>query len=199
MSATIETFTGVMFDLINPRIEDINIEDIAHAGSQLCRFTGHTKYHYSIAYHELLGSYRIPREFALEFLLHDAAESYVNDMSRPLKHMTECGKHYRPVEENIQALIRQKYGLPAVQSPIIHEIDNAMLLAEKEQLMPKNKWSEEDNTACLVSGHAAKVKIYECQPKHVKKSYLERFHQLTEGKYDRETLREVDYNQTSCV
>lgn len=180
-SATIETFTGVLFDILNPTLDMIDIRDIAHAGSQLCRFTGHTKFHYSIAQHELLGSFIVPRENALEFLLHDAAESYVNDMSRPLKHQTECGDHYRPVEEKIQSLIRKKFGLPKVQSPVIHEVDNAMLWAEKNQIMGSAKWSAESITACNVSVDRipADVKIHEHAPRFIERKFLERFAQLT--------------------
>lgn len=178
MSASIETYTGILFDILNPRIEDIRIEDIAHAGSQLCRFTGHTKHHYSIAQHELIGSYLVPEENALEFLLHDAAESYVNDMSRPLKYLTECGKHYRPVEDQIQGLIRLKYNLPEIQSPIIHDIDNGMLLAEKQQLMGTAIWSEQETKSCQVSGVPSDVVITEMLPRDVEKSFLIRFKQL---------------------
>lgn len=177
--AMIETYTGIMFDMLDPKPRMIDIRDIAHAGSLLCRWTGHTKYHYSIAQHELLGSYIVPEEFALEFLMHDAAESYVNDMSRPLKHMTDCGKHYRPVEDRIQSLIRTKYGLPKVQSPVIHEIDNAMLLAEKQQIMGNAIWSKKLTDDCLVSGAAAKVKIVRTPPEDVEFNFLKRFKELT--------------------
>lgn len=177
-TATIETFTGVMFDLLNPTLDMIDIKDIAHAGSQLCRFTGHTKFFYSIAQHEWAGSFLVPKENALEFLLHDAAESYVNDMSRPLKHMTECGIYYRPLEDRIQSLIRIKYGLPEVQTPIIHDFDNAMLLAEKEQLMGSTKRSEESKDACNVSGTAANVRIDEMHPRFIEENFLLRFEYL---------------------
>jgi 5'-deoxynucleotidase YfbR-like HD superfamily hydrolase len=180
MDACIETFTGVMFNLLHPTIEMIAIEDIAHSGSQLCRFTGHTRHHYSIAQHELHGSYLVPEENALEFLLHDAAESFVNDMSRPLKHMTAMGDLYRPIEENIQVLVRKKYGLPVIQSPIIHKIDNMMLLAEKKQLMGKADWLKmgienwEVNT-----NESANIVIQEMAPKEVELKFLKRFKQLT--------------------
>jgi hypothetical protein len=183
MDACIETFTGVMFNLLNPTIDMITIEDIAHSGSQLCRFTGHTRFHYSIAQHELLGSYLVPEKNALEFLLHDASESFVNDMSRPLKHMTAMGSLYRPIEENIQILVRQKYGLPAVQSPIIHTVDNMMLLTEKRQLMGKADWSKmgikswEINTAV-----AADISILEMSPREVEQKFLTRFRELTKIK-----------------
>ena len=165
---------------MNPTLGMISIRDIAHAGSQLCRFTGHTKFFYSIAQHELLGSYLVPRENALEFLLHDSAESYVNDMSTPLKHFTECGKYYRPVEDKIQILIRNKFGLPRIQSPVIKEVDTAMLLAEKDRLMP-GSWTEEEKIAWDVVGRMADVDIYEHAPRYIEATFLSRFEELTKG------------------
>jgi 5'-deoxynucleotidase YfbR-like HD superfamily hydrolase len=171
-----------MFDILNPTEEMVDILDIAHAGSQLCRFTGHTMFHYSIAQHELLGSFVVPPENALEFLLHDAAESYVNDMSRPLKHLTACGDAYRPIEEKIQVVIRKKFGLPIVQSPIIHTVDNMMLWAEKQQLMRKTAWPTEEAEKCHTRfdgffGTPPPV-IYELSPQYVKIKFLERFDEL---------------------
>ncbi|MHA1573246.1 MAG: hypothetical protein ACTSX8_04570 [Alphaproteobacteria bacterium] len=49
MNHTIQTYTGVTWDLLNPRVEDVNIEDIAHSLSLQCRFTGHSRVHYSVA------------------------------------------------------------------------------------------------------------------------------------------------------
>ncbi len=42
----IQTYTGKKFYPLNPRSEDINLIDIAHALSMQCRFTGHTKRFY---------------------------------------------------------------------------------------------------------------------------------------------------------
>ena len=175
----IKTFTGIAFDILNPTPDMISIRDIAHAGSQLCRWTGHTKFHYSIAQHELLGSYLVPEENALEFLLHDAAESYVNDMSRPLKHMSDCGTHYRPIEDHIQSLIREQFGLPQNQSAIIHEVDNMMLEAERQQLMNGGVELNDLETVCINTRAAAKVEIIKMVPEVVEYSFLERFKKLT--------------------
>lgn len=178
-SPTIETYTGKIFDLLNPTVEMIDIIDIAHAGSQLCRFTGHTKYHYSIAQHEWLGSYLVPQENALEFLLHDAAESFCSDISRPLKHMTAMGDLYRPIEDKIQNLIRIKYGLPKVQSSVIHTVDNMMLFAEKRQLMFGRPEPNDLGQVCIDTTREADVKIVQMSPIQVKNAFLSRFIELT--------------------
>lgn len=86
----IATITGRVVDLAAPTPDMIDIEDIAHALSLLCRYNGHVEYHYSVAQHSclvhdlLLG---FPREIAFAGLMHDAAEAYVGDMGSPLKKM----------------------------------------------------------------------------------------------------------------
>jgi len=134
-NACIETYSGKWFDILDPQPDQIDIESIAHALSMLCRFTGHVKHFYSVGQHSWLGSYIVPENYALEFLLHDSAEAFLGDMNRPLKHLTEAGPAYREIEYKIMAVIRQKFGLPQFQSEIIHTVDNQMLYAEKEQLM----------------------------------------------------------------
>lgn len=179
--AWIRTFSGKMFDLLDPQPEMIYIEDIAHAGSQMNRFTGHCRFPYPVTQHERLGSYLVPEEHALQFLLHDASESYLGDMNRPLKHFTDAGIAYQVVEAKIQALIYDVFGLSAIEAPIVKEIDNRMLCAEKRQLMPTPdfirdvrrfdfRWSKDTK--------AANVEIVETSFVDNKRMFLERFYQL---------------------
>ena len=177
--ASIETYSGKWFDILNPTPDMIDIESIAHATSMVCRFSGHTRHHYSVAQHSWLGSYFVPKEYRLEFLLHDASEAYIGDMSRPLKHCTEAGKYYREVEARISAVIREKFGLPAVQSDVIHVIDNQMLYAEKAQLMGDLTWSQEAIKVCECPDRTeAEVTIVEHTPKQIEQFFLVRFNQL---------------------
>jgi 5'-deoxynucleotidase YfbR-like HD superfamily hydrolase len=168
-----------MLDLLNPLEDQFEVRDIAHALSQLCRFTGQTRFFYSVGLHSLLGSYLVPKQNALEFLLHDSSESFLGDLSRPLKHLTAVGAPYREIEERMMQVIRKKFGLPALPSEVIHEVDNAMLLAEKNQLMSPIEWSKESKDKCLVeNSKAAKVVIYEVPCVEVEDQFLDRFEEL---------------------
>lgn len=61
----IQTFTGRRFWPLDPRPEDVCIEDIAHALSLKCRFGGHCTRFYSVAEHSVHVSNYVPAEFAL--------------------------------------------------------------------------------------------------------------------------------------
>src|SRR5208282_6622849 len=98
--AWIRTFSGGRFYVLEPRVEDVRIEDIAHALSMQCRFTGHVREFYSVAEHSVWVSRYSHREDALWGLLHDASESYIGDMSTPLKLQPEMSR-FRTTEKRI--------------------------------------------------------------------------------------------------
>ena len=47
----ITTVSGIHFYPLDPNPDDIDIKDIAHALSLICRANGHFKYFYSVAQH----------------------------------------------------------------------------------------------------------------------------------------------------
>ena len=73
----IQTYTGRQFWPLDPRIEDIDIHDIAHALSHQCRYSGHCLRFYSVAEHSVLLSHHVAGEHMLWALLHDAWEAYL--------------------------------------------------------------------------------------------------------------------------
>ena len=128
----IVTFTGRRFYPLAPRIEDLNIEDIAHALSNICRFTGHCRQFYSVAQHSLLASQYAPDWLKLSMLLHDASEAYLCDVSRPVKHAPGMAA-YRAAEQRLQNLIGQRFGV-FFDDAWVHTIDNRMLMTERRDL-----------------------------------------------------------------
>src|SRR5258708_39476115 len=83
---TIMLHSGAWFDFCAPASSCFNIEDIAHGLANICRYAGQCKRFYSVAEHSILVS-QTAKGFEYEALLHDAAEAFVGDISRPLKQM----------------------------------------------------------------------------------------------------------------
>jgi hypothetical protein len=148
MEPVIETYTGVMFNFLDPKQEDIKIEDIAHSLSLQCRFTGHCKYFYSVAEHsvavaDLLIKKYGDRKLALAGLLHDASEAYLSDLASPWKQYLD---HYDIVENNIEAHLDIKFGID-LRDKRIKEADIIMLSQEAHQLLPSkgDSWGWGEN------------------------------------------------------
>lgn len=85
------THTGKRPDLLHPRIEDICLEDIAHALARIGRFTGHGDCFISVAQHCVHVSDLCPFDLKPWGLLHDATEAYLGDVSSPLKQALRTG------------------------------------------------------------------------------------------------------------
>jgi hypothetical protein len=118
----------------DPQPEDIDIKDIAHSLSQLCRFTGHCEPFYSVAQHSVLVSEEVPREHKLAGLLHDAVEAYIGDIASPLKW--ELGPRVHELEDGIARVIFAKYGVPWPMHACIKRADLGLLATEGRDLMP---------------------------------------------------------------
>lgn len=143
----IQTFTGRKFYPLDPRPEDFCVDDVAHALSNICRFTGHTKDFYSVAEHSvrvcgyLASTGEIP-EVQYAGLMHDCAEAYVNDIARPLKRTPEF-QFYREAEEKIMVLASLEFGFIHPKSEAIDNADNVLLATEVRDLMadPPEEWA----------------------------------------------------------
>jgi hypothetical protein len=127
-----QTFTGLAFYPMDPRVEDIRIQDIAHSLGMICRYGGHVKRFYSVAEHCVLMSQAVAPENALWALLHDATEAYVGDMVRPLKHQLP---EYMAAEDRIMGLIATRFGLTGSMPAEVKEADNRILLNERAALL----------------------------------------------------------------
>jgi 5'-deoxynucleotidase YfbR-like HD superfamily hydrolase len=179
--AFIATASGKKFFLLEPRLEDIDIYDIAHALALQCRWTGHTKYHYSIAQHSYYCSFIGPDSEAFDRLMHDAAEAYIGDMNRPLKHYTQAGIFYRKVEANVQAAIAQRFGFSVVEPISVKLADNSMLYIEKDQIT-NAKFEEAQVWESYKEDAVVRVSIEEWTPAKAKQMFLTRFEDLYKGR-----------------
>lgn len=137
------TVTGVQVDLVRPEPGDINIRDISHHLSMLCRFNGAVERFYSIAEHSVrvadLAAVNGCRYIVqLAALLHDAHEAYTQDVIRPRKMYDEfMGSLVNSeLEDRFQALVARVFELPTSMAVAdsVKVFDNIMCRAECEQL-----------------------------------------------------------------
>lgn len=136
----IMTYTKKMFDPLAPETDLIDIVDIAHALSYLCRANGHFTQFYSVCQHSIncareAAARGYSRRVQLACLLHDASEAYLSDVTRPVKQELP---QYKQIEEPLQDAIWAKWlGAPLNETEYtqVFEIDDAILENEFVVLM----------------------------------------------------------------
>jgi len=138
MGDWMQTFGGRQFWPLDPRPEEIFLDDIAHALSLQCRYAGHCLEFYSTAQHSVLlaravrdaGGTMNEQRWAL---LHDAPEAYLVDVPRPLKgHLVG----YREAEDRVMAAVAERFGLSPAMPSIVHEFDGRIIGDERSNLAP---------------------------------------------------------------
>ena len=133
--ANITTYSGRAFDPIHPCAEEIDVRDIAHALSLLCRANGHFPTFYSIAQHSLhCAEEAAARGYSVRIrlacLLHDASEAYLSDLTRPVK---QTFTQYREIEARLQNMIYGvwlKEPLSDEELDCVSKVDDALLYHE---------------------------------------------------------------------
>jgi uncharacterized protein len=176
--AWIITYLGTKFYLLDPKPEMVHIEDIAHALSNIGRWTGHTRYHYSVAQHSYYASLIAPAKFAFDTLMHDASEAYLGDLNRPLKHFTPAGPAYLEIEAKVEEVIFKKFGVAFPLPEAVKEADTKMLYAEKAQLMNVTEATQYEARKWGRDETEADIRIQRWTPRHAKKMFLSRFWEL---------------------
>lgn len=169
--AWIQTYSGRRFCPTNPNPEAIVIQDIAHALSMQCRFSGHTAQFYSVAQHSVGVSYLCDEQDALWGLLHDASEAYLVDIPNPLKRSGQFDP-YLNFEKQMMEAVCKRFGLSEVEPPSVKRADKMMLNIEASQLMAplREDWTHTKDQNLF--------KIEPLQPADAKKLFLSRFFDL---------------------
>lgn len=144
----ITTYTGKHFDPTAPDKSLMDIRDIAHSLSLICRGNGHVNRFFSVAEHCIycakeayLRGYG--ERVALACLIHDGAEAYMSDVPRPFKR-TLAG--YIEAEEHMLDLIYEKFlgSLPTdEEAKLIKQIDDDLLYFDLRELLDEAPEGEE--------------------------------------------------------
>jgi len=137
----VQTYTGYWVDPLNVKPEQICIEDIAHSLSLQCRFNGHCLRFYSVADHSVRVAWALPDGLNQWGLLHDAAETYLPDIPRPIKRIIP---KYAELEEKLLQVIAKRFDLSWPMPKEVKLADDRMLTAERRDILipTKHKWTD---------------------------------------------------------
>lgn len=131
------TYSGIIFDLMNPDINKIHLADIAHGLAFNSRWNGATKAFYSIAEHSLRVADRVPEEAKLSALFHDSEESYWGDIIRPLKNIIAINSpEIIQRMRDLRYLIFEKFNIKYFDTK---EEDNFEVVQDYEELVKSHK------------------------------------------------------------
>jgi len=134
----IHTWGGGRFYYLDPKVEEVTIEDIAHALSLQCRFNGHTTEHYSVAEHSVLVADMVfsqtkDPKIALAGLLHDAAETYIGDVVSPLKTLLS---EFKEIEATVERCVAERFSIEYPWPDEVHQADKVILAREFRSVAP---------------------------------------------------------------
>jgi uncharacterized protein len=174
--------------------EQVDIHTIARHLACQSRWLGATQHRflknrisYSVAEHSVYVADFVEKELgrpdlAFDALMHDAAEAYIGDMIRPLKYSPAFHDVFKDLEERVEAVVARKFGLIYPFMPEIKIADDAVCMAEWEQIVPrdpKEHWGEDVIKAGTVV-KAAPIGIAMLQPYEAYELFMERFETLYE-------------------
>ena len=173
-SGWLHTYKGVKFYPSSPKIEEIDIEDIAHALANVCRFGGHTRKFYSVAQHSVIVSKIIAKGFEKEGLLHDAPEAYIGDMVRPIKNVSEVGAAFKKIEKIVADAVEKRFKIRALDSEEVQVADDTVLATEARDIMHGTK----DWTLIRDGITPMNAEVIPMSPEESERLFMQRYYEL---------------------
>lgn len=162
----IRTYTGGRAYFFEPENSLIEIEDIAHALSLLCRFNGATEKFFSVAQHSCIVADKVYEEtgdpyLGFSALMHDAQEAFVSDIPSPFKRRFP---EFVEAEKRFEHWLAERFDY-ALDLPIIKKHDLKCLATEMRDLMRVS-----DHKAIIHPPYAEK--IIPISPEVAKRNFL---------------------------
>ncbi len=137
--------SGEWIECTDPWRTPINLETIAHALANTCRWGGHCSRFYSVAAHSIHVMALLENTYGLEGaragLMHDAHEAYTGDCPSPIKIV--LGQAWRHFERGWEQRVHAHFGLPVAADPIwspCKHADNVSLATERDRLLAPGDW-----------------------------------------------------------
>lgn len=149
----IKTRSGLKFSYAQPLPEQVNIRDITHSLSRICRFNGHTIDFFSVAQHSVEVCMLTMRHIepahkvaaGLAALLHDAHEAYIGDFPTPFKEM--FGPAFGEIEGKVLEAIYEHFQINQIMSAYRETwkwADRAMLFSDAIRWGMDGEWTDEE-------------------------------------------------------
>lgn len=125
--------SGLKVDFLDPRPEQISIDDIVTGLCKAPRFCGQTPVTYTVAEHSLMVSRLVPASLAILAVFHDATEAYTGDVPKPLK--VALGEAFTQFEHKLHQAIAASLGISPDLPPEIKHADYVALATEQRDLL----------------------------------------------------------------
>jgi 5'-deoxynucleotidase YfbR-like HD superfamily hydrolase len=116
--------------------------------------------------------------YEFEALLHDAAEAFLGDITRPLKQMLP---EFKRIEAEVERAILDRFGVLGPLPAQVKQADLRVLAAEQQQIMP-------EGTDGWVRGQKlepAPIVVNFLSPEDAKTAFLSRFQALRRSRAER--------------
>lgn len=197
MAWYIHTNGGGKFIYGSP-LADVTVEDVAHHLSNNCRFSGATRFHYSVAQHsilvaDLVKSWGADEETELKALGHDAHEYVMGDLATPFQRwfeeeFCEGADMIEQAKTRLDNVILPKIGIDPNWDEgtrrLIKRADKIAFHVESYQLFDETPewWTElVYNNGFTVDDIPLDIRLERMLPEAAKIAFLERYGELTNG------------------
>lgn len=167
----IPTFSGKLFWPLEPRLEELEIADIAHHLAMTCRWRGAVLEFLSVAQHSWHVAKALraePLETQLWGLLHDADEFCLCDLSSPLKSDVGFGAGFRAASNRVLKVVAERYGLAWPMPDVVGEADRMVAAAEARMFLRRApSWAVQDQRY--------QEEIFPWSPEQAKNAFMAKF------------------------
>ena len=137
----LQTVNGGQFFPLDPRPEEIDVDDLSHRLAAEPRYQGATREPYPVAQHCVLMSYAVSSENAWTALHHEDPEAWLKDVPGPLKPFLP---DYQRIEDQVWIACVERFKLPLIVPLEVRLMDLQIRLNERRDLMapPPASWGD---------------------------------------------------------
>lgn len=179
MEPFIITHSKIRFNYLTATPKDICLEDIAHALSQICRFTGHTSQHYCVSPYMRILKADLTWKCAGDLAINDILIGF--DEKATGEHFSRKKKKIRPARiSSIGIIKRPVYDLTLSDGTVLRSSsEHPWLVASK--VSRNQKWETTENIFRMFMGsYQTSRRSWKC------KRYIVRFYSPWEEVYTKE-------------